>query len=93
VLHNATSLSIRANFVEHERRNEGSTYSVYRCRRPPYHRGTTAVVNDGAYGAGGVSFPLANARPRTPCAPCDLEADERDAPSHTVPHHEEYARI
>lgn len=81
--------------MEHEGRNEGSTYSVYRCRHPPYHRSMTVVVNDGAYGAGDVSFPLANARPHIPCAPCDLEADERDAPSHIVPHNSpgEDARI
>lgn len=81
--------------MEHEGRNEGSTYSVYRCRHPPYRRSMTVVVNDGAYGAGDVSFPLANARPHIPCAPCDLEADERDAPSHIVPHNSpgEDARI
>jgi len=41
-------------------------------------------VNDGAYGAGGASFPLANARPHTPCALCDLETDERDVPSYSA---------
>jgi len=62
-------------------RNIGSTYSVYRCRHPPYRTDTADVVNDGAYGGGGVSSPLAGARPRIPCAPYDLEADERDASS------------
>ena len=72
------------------------TYLVYRCRHPPYHRGTAAVVNGDVYGVDDVSFPLVNARPHTPCALCDLEADERDAPSYTVPrnsHHGEDARI
>lgn len=41
----------------------------------------TAVVNDGAYGGDGVSSLPADARPRTPYAPCDLEADERDGSS------------
>jgi len=50
-------------------RNIGSTYSVYRCRHPPYRTDTADVVNDGAYGGGGVSSPLAGARPRIPCAP------------------------
>lgn len=35
-------------------------------------------MNDGAYGGGGVFSLLADARPRTSCALCDLEVDERD---------------
>lgn len=75
VSRNATSLSTGR---ERKERKELSTYSVYRCRHPPYRKGTTAVVYDGVCGADGVSSLPVDARPRTPCAPCDLEADERD---------------
>ena len=53
------------------------TYWAYRCRHSPYRHCTFDVGNDGACGGDGVSFRLADARPHTPCALCDLEADER----------------
>lgn len=53
------------------------TYWAYRCRHSPYRHCTFDVGNDGACDDDGVSFRLADARPHTPCALCDLEADER----------------
>lgn len=78
-----TSLSRKvARTTSARQGNEESTYLVSRCRHPLY-QGTTAVVNDGAY-ADDVSSPPADVRPRTPCVPCDLEADERDASSRSI---------
>jgi len=66
-----------------QKEGKNQTYLVSRCRHLLYRRCTTAVVNDGAY-ADDVSSPPADARPRTPCAPCDLEADERDTLSCSI---------
>lgn len=74
----------RRGSIERGEAKGGSTYSVFRCRHPPYRRCTTAVVNDGVCGDGGVSSPPAGVRLRTPYAPYDLEADERDALVNTV---------
>lgn len=59
-------------------KREISTYSVCHYRHPPYYRDTIAVVNDGAYDAGDVSFPPVDAHPRIPCVLCDLQTNERE---------------
>lgn len=71
---------VRSKYMETEMQTS-TTYWAYRCRHYPYRHCTFDVENDGACDDDDVSFRLVDARPHTPCALCDLEADERELAS------------